>query len=197
MWRRPIKCLLAPLGNRLCRLFFVIGVSCGINGVSKQLIPTRGPGACRCGVQMSPSSRLRVPSQALPGMSRQGSFVIPFTGGRLERCRSVSSISSASALVHPVPTPLDRCAQRVASWLRWCARAYSPVAHGFAQNYSVHWARQGMAMEATTPCCSAWRARSQKPSTRQAARDGPTRSDERGNCGSWAHTQSLSILRTI
>jgi hypothetical protein len=37
MWRRPIKCLPRPLGNRLRRLFFVIGVSSGINGVSKTI----------------------------------------------------------------------------------------------------------------------------------------------------------------
>ena len=42
VWRRPIKCLLGPLGNRLRCLFLVIGVSQGINRVSRQLIPT-GP----------------------------------------------------------------------------------------------------------------------------------------------------------
>jgi hypothetical protein len=66
-WRRSIKCLPGPLGNRLRRLFSVIGVSSGINGVSKELIPTKGPG----GVSLRGSNEPKQQTEsALPGPCR-------------------------------------------------------------------------------------------------------------------------------
>src|SRR4029453_14809792 len=117
--------------------------------------------------------------------------------GRLEPCRSVFSICSASALVRPVPTLLDRCARPGASSRRWIATIYSPVRHVFDQNCSARWEQQDMATAVTTPCSGAWRARIRKRLTLPKLRCAPTRSGEPVTCGLTARTRSPSTRRTI
>jgi hypothetical protein len=63
VWRRPIRYLVGPLGNRLSSLFPVISVLRGINGVSEELIATRARGVS---LQSSQEPKQQTES-ALPG----------------------------------------------------------------------------------------------------------------------------------
>ena len=83
---------------------------------------------------------------------------LPISGGRLGLCRSVFSICSASALVRPVPTPLDRCVRRVALSQVWSSDGLLPqttrvrselfgslgaTGHGHGSYNAVLWGLEG------------------------------------------------------